>query len=169
MIMYPVGCALERTTCANGALLSAPYKTLVICYGNPLRGDDGFGWHVAEHLIGTRLENLDVITCHQLTPEFAEVIAQSRAVVFVDASLEVHAGKIMVQELEPNLSSINFTHHLVPAQVLAFSHSVYGRVPRAWLITVGALNLEHSEHLSPQVAAAIPKVLEEVQRVLQLR
>ena len=143
-------------------------RTVVICYGNPLRGDDGFGWQVAQCLIEARLKNLDVITCHQLTPELAEVISQSRVVVFVDASLGVHAGKITVRELEPNLSSKNFTHHLEPAQVLAFSHSVYGRVPRAWLITVGALNLEHSEHLSPQVAAAIPKVLEEVQRVLQL-
>jgi hydrogenase maturation protease len=138
----------------------------VIGYGNPLRGDDGLGWHVAHQLIDKGIENLDVITCHQLTPEIAEVVSLSRAVVFVDASLEFDAGKIMVRELEPNLSSKNFTHHLEPAQVLAFSHSVYGRVPRAWLITVGALNLEHSEHLSPRVAAAIPKVLEEIQWIL---
>jgi hydrogenase maturation protease len=147
---------------------SSPSHTVVICYGNPLRGDDEIGWQVAQQLIDKEIENLDVITCHQLTPEFAEVIAQSRAVVFVDASLEVKAGKIAVRELKPNLSSKSFTHHLEPAQVLAFSHSVYGRVPRAWLITVGALKLEHSEHVSPRVAAAIPKVLDEVQRVLQL-
>jgi hydrogenase maturation protease len=147
---------------------SSHSHTVVICYGNPLRGDDGLGWQVAQQLIDKGIENLDVIACHQLTPECAEVIAQSRAVVFVDASLEIQAGKIAVRELKPNRSSKNFTHHLEPAQVLAFSHSVYGRVPRAWLITVGAFKLEHSEHLSPRVAAAIPKVLEEVQRVLQL-
>jgi hydrogenase maturation protease len=147
---------------------SSHSQTVVICYGNPLRGDDGLGWHVAQQLIDKGIENLDVITCHQLTPEIAEVISRSRAVVFVDASLEVQAGKITVRELAANLSSKNPSHHLEPAQVLAFSHSVYGRVPRAWVITVGVFNLEHSEHLSPQVAAAIPKVLAEVQRVLQL-
>ena len=48
-------------------------KALIIGYGNPLRSDDGFGWHagrlLAQALAGQEAE---VITCHQLTPELAD-------------------------------------------------------------------------------------------------
>ena len=41
--------------------------TLIICFGNPLRGDDAVGWRVAERLpaadVGAR-----VVACHALTP-----------------------------------------------------------------------------------------------------
>lgn len=133
-------------------------KILVIAYGNPLRGDDGFGWHIARHLHDLKLEHLEVITLHQLMPELAEIMAQSRAVIFVDASLEVQAGEITVRELEPKSSTESLTHHLEPEHLLGLTRALYGRVPRAHLISVGVLSLAFSEHLSPEVLAVIPNV-----------
>jgi hydrogenase maturation protease len=141
---------------------------LVIGYGNPLRGDDGFGWHVARRLIEAGLEHLEIITCHQLTPELAEVIAQAEAVIFVDASLDTPPGEMIVCELEPSAPSRTFTHHLGPTHVLELAHALYGRAPEAKLISVGAVNLGYGERFSLEVEDAIPKVLEEIRRVFVL-
>jgi len=47
-------------------------KVLVVCYGNPLRGDDGVGWIVAEKLRQMSLPDFVAIQTHiQLTPELA--------------------------------------------------------------------------------------------------
>src|SRR5208282_6599133 len=66
---------------------------LVIGYGNPLRSDDGFGWHasrlLAEALTG---RDVEVITCHQLTPELAHPLSQCRRAVFIDADAQGEPG-----------------------------------------------------------------------------
>jgi Ni,Fe-hydrogenase maturation factor len=57
---------------------------LVIGIGNPLRGDDGVGWWLAE-----RAETLKptprVLRVQQLTPELAAELAAARRVLFIDA------------------------------------------------------------------------------------
>jgi Ni,Fe-hydrogenase maturation factor len=50
--------------------------------------------------------------------------------------------------------------------LLELVHALYGCVPCATTITVGPINLEHAEQLSPQVASSIPKVLKEIQQVM---
>ena len=142
---------------------------LVIGYGNPLRGDDGFGWQVAQLLGEIHLRQLEVITCHQLTPELAELLARATRAVFVDASVTVAPGTLeiralVIQELEPASMTESLTHHLTPAHLLVLARTLYGRAPPATLITVGAINLAHAEHLSPGVKAVIPEVLEAIVR-----
>ena len=148
----------EQSDCPRASEFRDRTKILVIAYGNPLRGDDGFGWHLAQTLNDLNLEHLEVITQHQLMPELAEIMAQSRAVIFVDASLEVLAGRIVVRELEPNCSTESLTHHLEPEHLLGLTRALFGRVPRAHLISVGISSLGFSEHLSPEVSAVIPCV-----------
>ena len=62
---------------------------LIIGYGNPLRGDDGVGWRVAE-AAGTALPEgaATVLAVHQLTPELSAPISRAGRVVFVDAAAE---------------------------------------------------------------------------------
>lgn len=153
----------------NSRFPSDSQINLVIGYGNPLRGDDGLGWHVAQALTETRPENIAVIARHQLTPELAETLARAARVVFVDTSVELPPGVLNVQGLEPMASGESFAHRLEPAHLLALTLALYGRAPCATLITVGAVSLEPSEHLSPDVAAAIPKVVQETRRVLDPR
>ena len=69
-------------------------RTLIIGYGNPLRSDDAFGWH-ASRLLAQVLtgQDVDVITCHQLTPELAEQLSRCRRAVFIDADAAGQAGR----------------------------------------------------------------------------
>ena len=51
-------------------------NTLIIGYGNPLRGDDGVGQAVARAFEAeAAIEGAEVVSCRQLTPELAESFA----------------------------------------------------------------------------------------------
>src|SRR5579863_2441204 len=61
-------------------------RTLIIGIGNPLRGDDGLGWRAVESLRQiASLQEVETVTCHQLTPEMAESVSRAERVVFIDA------------------------------------------------------------------------------------
>jgi len=142
-------------------------KVLIIGYGNPLRGDDGFGWH-ASRVIAKELAGRDaeVITCHQLTPELAEPLSQSNHAVFIDADAEGEPGEIHWREVLPQApASSALTHTCSPAGLLESATRLYGRCARAVVVTVSAQSFDYGDSLSPVVSAALPKVVE---RVLQL-
>ena len=141
-------------------------KVLIIGYGNPLRSDDGLGWHasrmIAQELAG---HNAEVITCHQLTPELAEPLSQSSRAVFIDADAEGEPGEIHWREVRPQAeASSALTHTCSPAGLLASAAQLYGRCPQAVAVTVTAQSFEFGDSLSSVVSAALPKVVE---RVLQ--
>jgi hydrogenase maturation protease len=141
-------------------------KALIIGYGNPLRSDDGFGWH-ASRLIARELagRNAEVITCHQLTPELAEPLSRCSRAVFIDADTEGDPGDIRCRDVQPQApSSSALTHSCSPAGLLASAATLYGHCPQAVVITVSAQSFGFGDSLSPVVSAALPKV---VDRVLQ--
>ena len=141
-------------------------KVLIIGYGNPLRSDDGLGWH-ASRIIARKLagHNAQVITCHQLTPELAEPLSQSSHAVFIDADTEGEPGEIHWREIEPQAPSASaLTHTCSPAGLLSSAERLYGRCPQAIAVTVTAQSFDFGDSLSPVVSAALPKVVE---RVLQ--
>src|SRR5580704_15594719 len=73
----PSALAADSSLLTTDSSLSDPGpRTLVIGYGNPLRSDDALGWH-ASRLLAQALagQEVDVITCHQLTPELAEPLS----------------------------------------------------------------------------------------------
>jgi hydrogenase maturation protease len=157
---------LQKETPLASSVQIKTGNTLVICYGNPLRGDDGFAWHVAQKLTKANLEQLEVVMVHQLLPELAESIAQAQGVVFVDASLEIPAGQISLQKLKPVVPLEIFSHHLEPAKLLGVAQMLYGRVPTtAMAVSVGVQSLGYTEPLSLEVEVAIPKVLKAIQRI----
>lgn len=154
---------------ASGTVFSeaATLNTLVIGYGNPLRGDDGFGWRVAERLLETKHERLEVIVCHQLTPELAEPLSRADRAVFVDASLSVPLGQLEVRELEVRALNPTMAHHLEPTQLLALARRLYGRAAHATMISIGVSSLEYTQHLSIEVQAAIPRAVKAIVEVQQ--
>lgn len=60
----------------------------VVGYGNTLRGDDAAGVLAAEAIEALDLDGVEVLTCHQLTPEMAEKLATMQSVIFIDAEEE---------------------------------------------------------------------------------
>ena len=162
----------QQTNCARRSPLATNHQplptVLVVGFGNPLRSDDGFGWHasrlLAEALAG---QDVEVITCHQLTPELAERLSHCVLAVFLDADCEGAPGEIHACELLPEaLPPQAFTHTCTPPGLLASAEQLYGRRPQAFAITVSAQTFEFGETLSPVVAAALPKAVEQVSRLV---
>jgi len=139
-------------------------KALIIGYGNPLRSDDALGWH-ASRLLAPELagHDVEVITCHQLTPELAERLSQSTLAVFIDADAEGVPGEIHRRAVRPQVpASSSFTHTCTPSGLLASAQQLYGHSPEAVVITVTAQSFEFGESLSPVVSSALPKVVDQV-------
>ena len=134
-------------------------RVLIIGCGNPLRGDDGVAWRVAEELARASMEDIEVVAQHQLTPELAFAISRAEAVLFVDADAAASAGEIRCQEVTPRPSAVSLSHELSAAGLLSLSQKLYGKQPRASMISIGGETFAHSESLSPKVEAALPRVL----------
>lgn len=144
--------------------------TLVIGYGNPLRGDDGVGWRVVEALAAeeTAVSSLTLRTCHQLLPELADPIARAAHVIFVDAAVAGTPGRISRQDVQPQpATGAAFTHHLTPGGLLALAQDVYGRCPPATLITISGASFGLSDTLSTAVAAALPACVTQIENLLK--
>ena len=143
-------------------------RTLIICYGNPLRGDDGLGWHVAGRLRGViRDPGVEILALHQLTPELMDDISRADRVIFIDACVGPIPGEIQERIVEPQAAGPAFTHQASPAALLAGARTLYGHAPPATLITVAGAEFSLSEELSPAVGAAVECVVQSVLRRLR--
>lgn len=160
---------------------------LVIGIGNPLRGDDGVGWWLAERAarLSPASRNrpaLQVQSVQQLTPELAERLALARRVLFVDAwlapaGLRAQPGASIaeppvapivprLQPLqptrqvngEPAMADISvFSHRLDPAQLLAITALLHGREPQAALLLVPLFATSHGEDFSMPLRRLLPQ------------
>lgn len=141
---------------------------LVVGYGNPLRQDDGFGYQVAERLLEMLLEHVQVIACHQLTPELAEPLSRSEAAVFVDAKWGEPVGLLEWQPVSSaTAGGAPFAHSLTAADLMALAHTLYGSAPtQAYLLTVRSVHFAHGERLSPAVEEAIPHAITQIVQFL---
>jgi hydrogenase maturation protease len=140
--------------------------TLVIGIGNRWRGDDGAGPAAVERFSEEgRTGGASVMAVHQLTPELAETLAGVSHVIFVDAAVDLQAGAVASRDLAPDESSRPTTHHLEPAAVLALSTTLYGRAPRATLVTIGAAQFDDVDRLSEPVQRAITEVVDVLRRL----
>ncbi|MDI6803046.1 MAG: hydrogenase maturation protease [Bacteroidota bacterium] len=125
-------------------------KTLVIGYGNTLRGDDGAGI-VAVGLLKNIYPQFQFLTLHQLTPELIQTISNYEAVYFIDASIEVSV--ITQVKLQPEISTeILNTHFVSPQNILNACLHLYGRVPDVIILFhIPAYEFDVSEELSISV------------------
>lgn len=123
--------------------LVAPPRTLILGWGNDLRGDDGAGPAVLDQLAATADPSVTLCTVHQLTPELAPDLAEMDRVVFVDACPAASASPVQLRPLAPCASGGRaLGHHLDAAALLALSAALYGRAPAAWLVGVPAVDFE---------------------------
>jgi len=144
-------------------------RVLILCYGNPLRGDDAIGWMAAEELTRdfacpeSPRGHVEVVACHQLTPELAERLSEVDRVVFVDACAVGTPGQVTCGPVEPApWQDQALSHHLHPAALLGLSKELYGRAPTAAQCSVCGASFDHSDGLSPDAATALPTLLEHV-------
>ena len=124
---------------------------LVIGYGNTLRSDDGAGVRLVERLTQVvPASRVRTETGHQLTPEMALSIADPDVdgVVFVDAGIDV--SEIAIRPLDEEQPSPSVGHHLTPEALMVYASRLYGRRPRAWLLTLPAYDLTHGDTRTQQ-------------------
>jgi hydrogenase maturation protease len=146
-----------------------PGKTLIVGYGNPLRSDDGFGWHVTRSLIPALSGcDVEVMTCHQLTPEIAEPLSRCQFVIFLDADSQGTPGKLHCRAVRPASPQAGaLTHGCTPSYLLASAEKLYGWRPQAVALTVSAQTFAFGEKLSPVVSAALVGAVEQVRHLVR--
>lgn len=141
---------------------------LIIGYGNVLRGDDGVGPHIAQRLEGTlSSETVQLVACHQLTPELVEPISRAQQVIFIDATEDGKPGEIHCQEIQPEVTPGAFTHNVSPVTLLAASRALYGVSPKGFTLSITGAHFEYGEGLSPSVEKAVPQVMKLIYQLIE--
>ncbi len=137
-------------------------KVMLIGYGNPLRSDDAIGWRAAGELSRELAsDEVEIVACHQLNPEMAEAVAQTKLVIFIDACTDGTPGRVTRKEVRPAAFSPDMmSHHLDPASLLACASELYGKAPKAVVICVTGDCFGFGRELTPTVERAFPGVVE---------
>jgi hydrogenase maturation protease len=149
-------------------MIDCPDAVLVIAWGNPLREDDAVAWHVVEALRRLQprqsLPALHLRHAQQLTPEMAECVSRAVGVVFVDARRDGTPGEVRCDEIAPSAGSDPLGHSLRPEALLLYAEQLYGRAPRAVVLSIAGECFGMGEALSPLVRRAIPQAVRTIVR-----
>jgi len=143
---------------------------LIIGYGNPLRGDDGVGWRVAEAAAELLPDPpVTVLTVQLLTPELADPISRAEQVIFIDAAAKGEPGEVRSFPIAADSATTAKlaigSHEVSLERLLGMALELFGHCPPAYMVTVAGESFEVSEALTPTVEAAI---LEAIARILKL-
>jgi hydrogenase maturation protease len=141
---------------------------VVAAIGNPLRGDDGAAWRVAEHAEQHwRGHGVNVLVGQQVLPEWAAVLADADVVYFVDAARG--RADVALEPLEPSppLSSTAMAHSLGPASVLRMAADLFGGTPESYLLALPAMEFGFDESLSPIGRRSVSDGIRTLDRALE--
>lgn len=138
--------------------------TVVIGFGNPLRGDDGLGAEVAQR-VGALCPDVEVLTPHQLLPELASTIADATRVVFVDAATGGAPGSVECVPVHPGGKG-SAGHILSPANLMTLTSRVFGATPSAWLVRIHTTAFELGAPLSAEARRAADDAVDTVLELL---
>ncbi len=142
-------------------------RVLIVGFGNPLRSDDGVGWHVAQQLSGEiARSDVQVLAQQQLTPEIADFASRADRVLFVDAARNRKPGSLVCRKIVPADPPESFSHELSPASVLKLAEKLYGRWPPSFLFTIAGENFETGDTISPEVSSAIPILVARIKQFI---
>ncbi|WP_107668868.1 hydrogenase maturation protease [Cyanothece sp. BG0011] len=146
-------------------------KTLIIGYGNTLRGDDGVGYKIAEMIKQWDYNNLTSLAVHQLTPDLAEIIAQADTILFIDAIpiKDINTANLQIKTINTNNKTNNLAHHNNPEQLLSLTQAIYQKSPTAYWLLVPAINFNFSEELSPITQKYVNLTLEKIKDILSIK
>ena len=139
-------------------------RIVVIGFGNSLRGDDGVGRRVVEH-VARDWPEVVAVAVTQLVPELATLVASARGVIFVDACVDARA--VEVRELLAACPYTRRLHDVGPRELLALARSCYSRTPAAWLVAVPGRDFGFSEELSAEAERHAATAVREVEALIE--
>jgi len=132
---------------------------LIVGLGNPLMGDDGVGARVVESLAGQ--VDADVLLGGTDLLRHAGEMEGRERVILIDAIESDVVGEITVTDEDPPEGPSAGAHTLsAPAAVRLFRH-LMPEVRFTWLLA-GVRSARMGEGLSPELAAAMPRLRERV-------
>ena len=151
-------------------------KTLVAGLGNPILGDDGIGWQIAQKLQQNEEIPTEVtIECLAMGGiSLMEALIDYDRAILIDAIVTHQApvGSVCCYKLEdlPNLTSghMSSAHDTSLLVALQMGRSLGAQLPEdISVITIESQKVyEFSEEMTPAVAAAVPVALKIVQDLL---
>lgn len=127
--------------------------------GNVGRQDDGLGIRLIENLESVATsENIQFQSNYQLNVEDALDISTFDVVIFVDATVEPQAiAPFDLREIKPAAEIAFSTHAMSLEGILALSDQFYGKVPRAFVLTLPGYHWEIIDELSPEAHINLAK------------
>lgn len=143
-------------------------KTLIVGLGNPILGDDGVGWQVAEEVCKHLPKDLPVdVECLSLGGiSLMEHLIGYDYAILVDAfAMDAPVGSISVLKLSqlPNYSAyhVTSTHDTSLQKAMQLGKEMGAHLPEDVMIVGIATERIHdfSEELSPPVAQVVPCVM----------
>jgi hydrogenase maturation protease len=141
--------------------------TLVIGYGNDLRGDDAVGPLAAAAVAAWDAPGVWALAVHQLTPELAEALAVADLAIFVDACASPDREEVETHLIAPAVTDTVLGHTGDPRGLLALTAALYGHCPAAWSITVPARSFAFGAGLSPVAERGLAAALERVRDLIR--
>jgi hydrogenase maturation protease len=132
---------------------------LIVGLGNPLMGDDGVGALVVESLAGqvdadTLLGGTDLL-------RYADEMEGRERVILIDAIEGDVAGEITVTDEDPPEALSAGAHTLSASAAVGLFRHLMPKVRFTWLLA-GIRSARVGEGLSPELAAALPRLRERV-------
>lgn len=140
-------------------------KTLIVGLGNPILGDDGVGWVVAEEVkkkLGARAD-VDV-DCASLggISLMERLVGYDRAILVDAFKSEDESGSVLVMNLDdmPNYSALHTTniHDVSLQNALEMGKKLGAHLPsRVMIVGITAEHIfDFNESLTPSVQASVP-------------
>ena len=141
--------------------------TLVLCWGNPGRRDDGLGPALGEALAQRDLPRVVVDSDYQLQVEAAAEVARHRRVVFVDAARR-GTEPFWTRRLAAGGEAPGFsTHSVSPEALLTLARDLFGAEPEAWILGIRGYEFDDfSEGLSDGARRNLGAALEYLESAL---
>ena len=150
-------------------------KTIVVGLGNPILGDDGVGWLVADEVKKQLPADIPVdVDCFSLGGlSLMERLIGYQCAIIIDAYVsEEEQGSIIIHKLDdlPNLAALhlNSVHDMSLQNAMKLGRQLGAELPED--VTVVGVLARHiydfSEELSPSILDAIPKVTQIVVELL---
>ena len=142
-------------------------QTLIICLGNPLRGDDGVGHVVALRFREMKLPNVTVREESGEGTALIDAWRDAAAVILIDAA-QSGAGPGTIHRLDASRSPVptrffpSSTHAFGVAEAVELARALNQLPPRVVLYGIEARSFRAGETLSPEVAGAVDEVLKGV-------
>jgi len=141
-------------------------KVLVVGFGNPLYGDDGFGSCLAQYLM--RFNNF-VYDGNAHGIGILGTLADYDVLIFIDVDVRLPPGAVAVERIEGSLT-VQETRlvdaHRAPPSLLVGYLRAMSKNPVARLVAVGPANFEPLSPPSRHILAAANVVLKELTNLL---